>query len=877
MKHPVAILILALIVLGGSAFAWRRYFDRDVSSHNLTVEQKLDLQQHLRQGRELLRNLEVERAIAELDRCIEIDPACVEAYLHKARAVQFRDGDAAAEKVFAEVDRLDSGNLWAASLRWRMHDLAAREGNAGASKKAEILRALLKKGHAGIFAVHEDWLRQCCAEVLQGLIGPYTLPSSLGGTEPLVRDLQDVIQRLGAGLDQVSNDAWENLFRRTQGLTALRIYYAGALYRGRQRFREIPLADKPPAYSGYTLEVAEKHYSEIIDQSLLTSRECQLALFCLGDIAMRMGDYRSAADRLQLFLQQKDVPDEWQQRGAFLLGTVFYKDARPARAAQFLEPYARQTRDPQAGWLLHLMNKAPFPFRDERVTDADRRLLRFTEMAKELGIAKIVGAGPSAWGDVDVDGDLDLFVGGMDTFVSLYRNDDQRFTEISREAGLLKVASGFSSTLIDYDNDGDPDLYIGRNGWAGPAPNSLYRNDGGVFLEVTEQAGLTCPFASFVHSWADFNRDGWLDLYVANGISDKSNNRMYFSAGDGSFRDVTREAGLEEPVGTRTIGFAIGDYDKDGWPDLFVGGFEAPNRLYRNLGNGKFAEVARSAGVTVEDDVKNNYVSFFFDYDGDTWVDLLTTKQAPFPVTLLGTARDGMQVAQMLKYSPRLFRNLGDGRFRDVTEEAGVAFPHGVMGANIGDINNDGWFDVYFGTGGPDIYWLEMNTLLVNDQGKGFVDLTRFTGLGHIGKGHGVTFADPDEDGDLDLYAPQGGFEMGDLWPCAYYRNEAANENHWLSVALVGKKSNRMGIGAKVQVRAGDRTIFQEMKGGGGFGSCNGPPLHFGLADRKEADSVEIEWTSGEKSSFENVAADQHLLITEGDPEYRARPGKGAR
>jgi tetratricopeptide (TPR) repeat protein len=868
--RALGLLLLLLVAAAGAGAWWWRGSDsggRGGRGH-LTVEQRLDLQQHLLQGVELLRNFEIERALAELDAALAIDPGNVEAWFHEARALAVRDGAAAAEAKLAKVDALDPRHAPSALLRLSIH---ANASDPAAAAKREAARARAESSYPGLFEIDEKLAAEYRQDSLQPLLGFDSLATLLEGvrTTPLVAKAQAATVALAEKLDSVSDGKWNELLDGTPGLTALRLHYGAILYRGRLRFREIPLADKPQAYSGFTLEVAAKHYAKVMDQSALDSRACWVALYALGDIGMRMGDWRGAADKLGLLLKQKGLPDSWRQRTTLLLGTVLYKDQRFEKAAAVLEPYVKETRDPVGGWLLHLMDKVRFQLRDENVGAENRRLLKFTEMAGELGIAKIAGAGPSAWGDVDGDGDLDLFVTGCDTFSSLYRNDGGRYSEITREAGLFNVSSGFSATLVDVDNDGDLDLYVGRNGWAGPGPNSLYLNDGKAnFTDVTATSGVECPVATFVHSWADFDRDGRIDLFCCNGISDHSNNRLYLNQGGGRFRDATRELGLEEPIGTRTIGCAIGDYDKDGWPDLFLGGFDVESRLYRNLGGKRFEEVAKRAGIAVEGDLKNHFVSFMFDYDNDGWLDLLAVKQAPFAVTLIDSMLEAGKPEEMLKYSPRLFHNNGNGTFSDVTLAAGMHYPHGVMGANVGDVDNDGRVDVYLGTGGPDIYWLEPNTLLWNDGGRRFVNLSRFTGLWYVGKGHGLTFADDDQDGDLDVFAPEGGFEMGDLWPCVYWRNELGNRNHWLEVELIGTKSNRMGIGAKLTVRAGALLNFQEMKGGGGFGSCNGTPLHVGLGANTTADSLEIEWPSGAKSSFRDVAADQRVRVVEGESGF---------
>ena len=593
------------------------------------------------------------------------------------------------------------------------------------------------------------------------------------------------------------------------------------------------------------------------------------ALLGLAHVARDMGDFDDAVQYYLTLLQQPDLSMTLQGEARFNLGAVYYRIGAPGKARPHLQWCTTNSRGPLVYWIAHLCGIIDLPLRPEPVTDEHRRTLEFVDHAGELGVDKYDGAGASAWGDVDLDGDLDLFVVGCDTYSALYRNDGGQFTDVSRQAGLEDVANGFSSTLADFDNDGDCDLYIGRNGWSGPAPNSLFRNRGdGTFEDVTAEAGVGHPGSSFVHGWADFDRDGYLDLYVANGITkDGSRNVLYHNDGDGSFTDVTTACGLAEPEGTQTIGFAIGDYDMDGWPDLFVNSWNTINRLYHNRGDGTFEEVASAAGVDGRKHPAGGDGAFFEDYDGDEWPDLLYTKISPYQVVFQAALADYKPNRQALFYATKFYRNQGDGTFVDRSQAMGLIAPHGTMGANTADVNNDGFLDFLLGTGDPRMARLEPNAFYANEAGQRFVELTRFTGLGHLGKGHGVTFADYDFDGDLDIYAPQGGFVHGDLWRNALYRNERGNVNHWLQVALVGTKSNRMGVGARLTLHAGDSALLRFMTAGGAFGSSNSPYVHFGLGARTAIDRLEIVWPSGQSNTYEDVPVDRFVRLVEGAEE----------
>jgi hypothetical protein len=402
--------------------------------------------------------------------------------------------------------------------------------------------------------------------------------------------------------------------------------------------------------------------------------------------------------------------------------------------------------------------------------------------------------------------------------------------------------------------------------------NSLYRNNGdGTFVDVTEQAGVGNLGSSFVCTWSDVDRDGDVDLMVANGITGGGDtNALYRNNGDGTFTDVTVQAGLAVPAGTRTIGLAFGDYDLDGWPDLFVSGFGTRNRLYRNKGDGTFAEIAAQAGVAGEDEISTGYVAFFLDYDNDLDLDILKTNLAPWSHVLAGLSDrfDALTAEQRrptLRFCPKLYRNEGDGTFTEVGEQAGFVLPIGIMGAGVADLDNDGYLDAYFGTGDPALERMEPDRFWHNNGDGTFTDVTFAAGLGNIGKGHGVTFADVDGDGDLEIYAPEGGFVHGDAWPNALYLNRQKSGNHWLHIDLEGRESNRDALDTKLIVRAGDLRILREVHNGEGFGSSNTPTVEVGIGQAREIDLLEVRWPSGRIQTFDDVPIDGRIVLIEGE------------
>ncbi|MDF3043665.1 MAG: ASPIC/UnbV domain protein [Thermomicrobiales bacterium] len=339
---------------------------------------------------------------------------------------------------------------------------------------------------------------------------------------------------------------------------------------------------------------------------------------------------------------------------------------------------------------------------------------------------------------------------------------------------------------------------------------------------------------------------------------------------------MTKQAGIVEPPLYGAIGAALGDYDKDGRLDILINGRDnAPNRLYHNEGAWKFTEVSREAGVVQP--FHEGFVCFFFDYNNDAWPDILTTSLAPWDAAVEGL-RKGYSPANaraVHRDASRLFRNNKDGTFTDVTFESKLYYPTGTMGGGVADVDNDGYLDVYLGTGDPQISRLEPNRFFRNNGNGAFADLTNFVGFQRPGnKGHGVAFVDIDDDGDLDIFAQLGGHYPGDHAYNAFYRNLKANQNHWLEIELEGVKSNRNAIGAQLTLKAGPLTAYREIKGSEGFGATSPYRQHFGLGPRAKIDSLEIRWPSGIVHRFENLEANRILALKEDEPEwkpYRAR------
>ncbi len=489
---------------------------------------------------------------------------------------------------------------------------------------------------------------------------------------------------------------------------------------------------------------------------------------------------------------------------------------------------------------------------------------RFDEVAAESGLRDIGRAGGAVIEDFDGDGRLDIFVSSTDPCASarLYRNTGGgRFEDRTTAAGLAQQLGGINATHTDYDNDGRVDVFVMRGGWEYPMRNSLLRNDGkGAFADVTREAGLSSALHR-THSaaWADFDNDGWLDVFVAH---EQSRAALFRNNRDGTFTDVAERAGVRRNAFSK--GAVWGDYDNDGDPDLYVSNYGEPNFFYVNNGDGTFVERAAELGI---DRPIMSFPTWFFDYDNDGWLDLFVATFVPSVTEVIRHYAGMPPRAETF----RLYRNNRRGGFDDVTAPAGLARVAPSMGANFGDLDNDGFLDMYVGTGAPSYAAIVPNLMFRNVEGRRFADVTTATGTGHLQKGHGVAWADVDDDGDQDIYANIGGFLPGDVYGRALFRNPG-HGNRWIRVRLEGVKSNRPGVGAKIRVTLPDGSLrYREVTGGGSFGAS---PLeqHIGLGKAERIARLEVEWPwKGARQTFSDVGTNQRIVVREGDARYRVR------
>ena len=534
--------------------------------------------------------------------------------------------------------------------------------------------------------------------------------------------------------------------------------------------------------------------------------------------------------------------------------------------------------------------------------------IEFRDMTKQAGILFKHNSGafgkkylPETMGsgvcvlDYDNDGWQDiLFVNSMDwpghkggakSYPALYHNNkDGTFTDVTREAGLAMESYGLGCAVADYDNDGFEDIYITTVG-----SNHLFHNLGnGKFADVTVKAGVADPGFSTSAVWFDYDNDGKLDLFVTHYIDwsiakdqyctlDNKNksyctpqtykgesSTLFHNRGDGTFENVTKRAGLYDPTG-KSLGVAMLDYDNDGWMDLFVANDTEPNKLYHNNHNGTFTDVAVQVGVAFSESgrVRAGMGVDAGDYDGSGWQSLV--------------------IGNFTNESMSLYRNDGSGLFVDEEISSGIrqmSLQALTFGCFFFDYDLDGRLDIFAANGHvsddisvvqPTLKYAQPAILFHNSGNRKFEDASAKVGpaMQQPVVGRGAAYLDYDNDGDLDLVI------TANNGPARLLRNENGNQNDMLRVKLVGTRSNRDGIGARVTVTTSSGTrLFRMVKTGSSYASQSELPLTFGLGTPQAGRTVglEIVWPSGQKDSLSKIGANQLITVKEGSGIISARP-----
>jgi hypothetical protein len=420
-----------------------------------------------------------------------------------------------------------------------------------------------------------------------------------------------------------------------------------------------------------------------------------------------------------------------------------------------------------------------------------------------------------AFADYDNDGDLDIYV-SADPHDVLYRNEgDGTFQDVTINSDIFVLGDGVGVAFGDYDNDGDLDLYIPVNDrW-----DIFFQNEGeGVFRDVSDEVRIDNPNRARSATFADFDRDGFLDIYVVN---ENTENILYKNLSGRIFENVSQVMNVAHRGPGRCS--VWGDYDNDGDLDLYVTNKGAPNVLYRNDKSG-FKDVTEQAGVTGPG--ASTGVAFA-DYNNDGNLDIYVDGDKPF-----------------------LYQNNGDGTFADVAEEAGISHSGRESTPAFGDYDYDGDLDLYLAV------W-QGKSLMYRNNGDGtFADVTEESGMGIVGNSWGAVFGDYDQDGDLDLYTTYT------TRPNILYQNNG-NGNNWLYIQLKGSSSNRDGIGTRIELTTEGVTQIREVSGGSGYGSQNSLIVEFGLGANEIADEIKIIWQSEIVTKLTKVKANQIILAEE--------------
>jgi len=485
--------------------------------------------------------------------------------------------------------------------------------------------------------------------------------------------------------------------------------------------------------------------------------------------------------------------------------------------------------------------------------------------------------------DYDNDGDLDLYLVNSGhwpnspdfctTTSALYRNNDNgTFSDVTGEAGVENRGNyGHGAACGDYDNDGNSDLYVTNFG-----QNVLYRNNGdGTFTDVTGHAGVGDPSWSSSATFLDYDRDGALDLYVVNYVDyaleasyppcadnsvqgychpkyyEGASDRLYRNNGDGTFTDATKAAGINDsggPFHGKGLGVVAADFDKDGWPDLYVANDDTPNYLFYNKGDGTFAEIAVLAGCAYSIDgvAQGGMGVDVGDYNGDGFPDIFVTNFSHETNTL--------------------YKNNDDGTFTDVSYKARLgeeSYLRLGFGTGFFDYDNDGDLDVFVANGHifehvermTDMVSYAQPNQLFRNEGRGIFTEMPFPSNPRVSRG--TIFGDYDNDGDIDLVVTNLNGKAK-LW-----RNEQGNTRNWLRIRTQGSVSNRDGVGTRITVKAADYTQSREVRAGYSYLCSNDPRLFFGLHDAKVVESIEIRWLSGRVQTLKGIEVNQEIIITE--------------
>jgi len=551
---------------------------------------------------------------------------------------------------------------------------------------------------------------------------------------------------------------------------------------------------------------------------------------------------------------------------------------------------AQNPKDAEVIWLLNFAymtlgefpDKVPSKWRlPANSFRSDVEIPKFKNVASNLGLNTMGLSGGVVVDDLDNDGYLDVMASswGLNDQLRYFKNNGNgQFTEMTASSGLTGITGGLNLRHTDFNNDGFVDVLVLRGAWLntnGKIPNSLLKNNGdGTFSDVTKAAGLLTFNPTQTATWADFNLDGWMDLFVGNesSKSNKTASELFINNGNGTFSNQTKEAGLEG-LTLMVKGVTSGDLNNDGYPDLYLSVLGNSNVLFKNKGvdaNGQVSFESKTNGSNTDKPMMS-FPTWIWDVNNDGNLDIFV---AAFGANLKENKAANLAIKNFsgkeTGSEPKILINQTDFKFSDQSQSMGLDEGLFVMGSNFGDLNNDGFDDCYLGTGEPNMSAIVPNKMYLNSNGEKFLDVTTAGGFGHIQKGHAVGFGDMDNDGDQDVFCVLGGAFDGDVFGDALFLNPFGNQKNWVTLKLEGTTANRLAIGARVKLIAkkadgSDLVIHKVVSIGGSFGG-NSLQLEVGLDDAIELKKIEVIWPNKAqtKTIIENVTINKFYKLKEG-------------
>jgi len=562
------------------------------------------------------------------------------------------------------------------------------------------------------------------------------------------------------------------------------------------------------------------------------------------------------------------------------VGTVQARDtASVIKAANLYYKLWTQYADSTALWMLQICKHQypksvrQFPasiFIDVNLLEQTTTVPEFENIAPKLNVNTRTQLGGAALDDFNGDGLVDIFTTNYnltDSPTIYFQQKDGSFKNQSAAANMGCTRGGSQCIHADYDNDGDNDILIVRGGWmawAGNHPVSLLENDGkGVFTDVAPRAGIGGLHPCHTAHFADFNNDGWLDIIVGNEqYNTGANNtphfvQLFLSNGRKKFTDVAKHAGIQ--LNEYVKGVTVADYNLDGKQDVFFSIYGSPNKLFKNIGNDKngisqFKDVSTQAGIA---EPIFSFPCGSPDINNDGLPDLVVFSYNPEKIIHIN---DYLQ--KPTSFQPYFYLNKGSFQFEPMPNNGNIHFSIPAMGFSYGDVNNDGYLDLYATTGGRDFNALVPNVLLINQAGKSFANGTAKSRTGNLQKGHGVSFADIDNDGNIDLYVSMGGFFDGDVADNQLFRNTQTT-NQSVTIKLQGTKTNRSAIGVRIKATSGKQQIYREVNQGGSYGS-NSLVQVIGIGNQLQINELEVFWNNKQTQTFKALKAGNTYLIEEG-------------